>query len=136
MSEEEYLKVLDGASRIMALEYSKKRKSDSKTTPWTVKLSFFVSLTLLIAFCLMAYYMPDVDALWYDLLTYCVCASGIVLVIFTLVVSLFLTQTNLLTYPEMVKFKLDEYFENKMNAYYRPKGLEWAFVDSHYWCEL
>ncbi len=135
MTEEEYLKVIDGASRLMALEYSKKRKSDSKTTPWTVKGSFLISLFLLVAFVVMAFYMPEVDTLWYDILCYAVCAIGMSLVIFTLVLNLFLTQNKYLSYPEMVRFKLEEYFDKK-NEVYKPKGLEWRFVDNHYWCEL
>ena len=61
MDQKDYLKIIDRASKIMALEYSKKRKTDSKETPMTVRLSYLLATILLIAFGCLAYYMPHVD---------------------------------------------------------------------------
>jgi len=54
----------------MALEYSRKRRLDAKDSSFMTKLLFFISLVFLLAFCFLAYYMPDVDEWWYDLITY------------------------------------------------------------------
>jgi uncharacterized membrane protein YhdT len=95
LDEWEYLKVIDWASKVIALEYSKKRKSDSKDTSKMIKYSFYLSFILLLAFSCMAFYMPTVNALWYDLLTYAVLACSFSMIMFIGIVNLFIKGRNL-----------------------------------------
>ena len=134
ISKKEFLKVIDRASKLMALEYSRKRKSDSKSTPLWIKLALAFSGLLLLAFAFMAYYMPEVDKLWFDILTYCILAFSFLIVIVVTTMNLFIRTKVFYTYNDMVRFKLSEYF-NHENTIWEQRGIQWYFVLGHYWLE-
>lgn len=95
----------------MALEYSWKRRLDSKETPFLSKFSFLISFVFLLAFCFLAYYMPDVDWWWYDLITYFCIFMSFVITMFVAMVTICWWTGVMMTYNQMVALKLDEQIE-------------------------
>ena len=136
MDKVEFLQIIDKIGKLMALEYSKKRKFDSRGTPFFQMMMLILSTTLLIAFSIMGLYTPKVDQLWFDILTYSILTLSFAIVIFISTINFCGSKKKrTMTYNEMVRDRLTIFF-NDINEKLRKRGLEWVMVENHYWIEL
>ena len=119
----------------MATEYSKKRQSDTAGIAKFYVILYGAAWVLAIVSFVFAYLGGENENVAYDSLAYLLFAGAFVLAAVVGFLNYFQPEPRFLTYDEMVREKLDEYFK-KINQESEGRSIQWNVVQGHYWLEI
>lgn len=136
LSETDFYVVLDNACKIMAEEYSKKRKTDNQQLKTWVKILYLLAFVFLGCFWLSANETAKYNLLWLDISSYFFLILSVMCVIIITLYNFKSEQRTYISYNHMIKKRLGHYFEKINLTHFRKRKLEWFLIEGHYWIEL
>lgn len=136
ITDEEFLGVIDKASKLVSEAYTKKRRQDTKNTPGKYKIINIATWSLMLIGLIMAFYIPTVDHIAYDIACYLLFTIPMFVNFIVSLVNYCKGNKVIYTFNFMVQTKVKPYFEDINTKIYKDRGMEWFLVDAHLWIEL
>lgn len=137
ITEEEFDNIVEAAAKISAKASSKKRIMDKKGIgrPYAGMISLCFLMSLSYIFLMLAAAHAESEVLHY--LGYVLLIPSLIMMIFISIKNVTTNIKQFITFEEITKNDLDNYFEKINRETYSKRSLEWATAQlGHFWIEL
>lgn len=104
--------------------------------PWPVKLFYMFACILLIVGFVMAYYMPNINNIIYDIITLAIIFIAICINFLVVLGNWIRPSNSIVNFNDMVRKELYKFLKKQNDSVYHERGMEWYVTQGHFWMEL